>query len=120
MEPIMLSWSESEVKDSELRVPLEGDAGKEWRQAFDRTVALLGQGDWGEITVKKDRVQVSEVTPGSEEKLKHHLESVVAQANATLEQLEGGDEEEADAARESDEGAEDDPDAEMTERFRSE
>jgi hypothetical protein len=111
---LKLSWSEAEVKDAELSVPLEGEATKEWRQAFERTVALLGHGDWGEITVKKDRVLVADVAAGSEEKLKHHLESLLAQANTTLEEDEGD---------EDDDGREDersDPDAEMTERFRSE
>ncbi|HTU84974.1 MAG TPA: hypothetical protein VMF57_05330 [Solirubrobacteraceae bacterium] len=116
MSPINLSWSDAQVKDAELTVPLDGETPKEWRQTFERTVALLGHGDWGEITVKKDRVLVTGVTPGSEDKLKHHLESVVTQANVTLEEAEEG--EEAQSSGEKDERS--DPDAEMTERFRSE
>jgi hypothetical protein len=123
MSEVNLSWSEAQVKDAELSVPLDGEAPKQWRQVFDRTVALLGHGEWGEITVKKDRVLVTDVTPGSEEKLRHHLESVVAQANATLEDAEGEESEEAKEEQEApDHDGEDqpsDPDAEMTERFRS-
>jgi hypothetical protein len=117
MEPVKLSWSEAEVHDGELAVPVEGETPKGWRQSFARTVALLGSGEWGEVTLKKDRVLVADVAPGSEEKLKHHLEAVIAQANATLEdEAEDEDEPRGDDG----EDREDDPDAEMTERFRSE
>jgi hypothetical protein len=122
MSTVNLSWSEAQVKDGELSVPLDGEAPKEWRQTFQRTVALLGHGEWGEITVKKERVLVADVTPGSEEKLKHHLEGVVAQANTTLEEADDGqaaeDGEEAPESADEDQGR--DSDAEMTERFRSE
>jgi hypothetical protein len=125
MSEVKLSWSEAEVKDAELSVPLDGEAPKQWRQSFERTVALLAHGEWGEIAVKKDRVLVTDVTPGSEEKLKHHLEGVVAQANATVEHAEVGernatDEAEAEALDQPGEDQDRDPDAEMTERFRSE
>jgi hypothetical protein len=66
-------------------------------------VRLLGAGDWGDIEVKKGTVRVTGVEPGSEEKLRHHLEAVVAQANADH------------VSDDEDEG----PDAEMTRRFRS-
>src|SRR6185437_5952645 len=88
---------------------LTGAAPKGWKQSFERTVTLLGDGEWGEIQVKKGAVQVSDVTPGSEEKLRHHLEAIVTQANATLKQddhEDGNDEPEG-------------PDAEMTDRFRA-
>ena len=109
MQPIKLSWSDAEVKDGELAVPLDGDVPKGWKQSFARTVALLGSGDWGEVTLKKGLVLVADVTPGSEEKLRHHLESVIAQANTTTEEDEGPEGEDQP----------NDPDAEMTERFRS-
>jgi hypothetical protein len=123
MPPITLSWPEAEVKDAELTVPLDGDVPKGWKQSFERTVALLGHGDWGEISVKKDRLVVRDVTPGSEAKLKHHLEGVVAQANATLDAAEDGESEEPDdgerALEQDSADQRRDPDAEMTERFRS-
>jgi hypothetical protein len=84
-------------------------------------VRLLGAGDWGDIEVKKGTVRVTGVEPGSEEKLRHHLEAVVAQANAD----HVSDEDEEDAASDADAsgrvaGDEDEgPDAEMTRRFRS-
>ena len=82
MDEVTLNWSAAEVKDAKLTVPLEGEIPKGWRKSFERTVKLLGSGDWGEIQVKRDKVRVSDVEPGSEDKLRHHLEAVVAQANA--------------------------------------
>ena len=120
MPGVELNWSAAEVKSSKLSVPLEGDIPKGWKRSFEATVVLLGHGDWGEIQLKRDSVRVSDVEPGSEEKLRFHLESVVAQANADLEELE--EEEEAPDADESESEATDDddgPDAEMTRRFRS-
>jgi hypothetical protein len=121
MAPVTLDWSTAEVKNSKLTVPLDGDIPKGWRKSFEATVRLLGGGEWGEIQVKRDTVRVTDVEPGSEEKLRHHLEAVVQQANAGHEP----DEDEEDAAPDSDEsqpgaGDEDEgPDAEMTRRFRS-
>ncbi|MBV8218917.1 MAG: hypothetical protein JO325_10665 [Solirubrobacterales bacterium] len=120
MSETTLDWSAAEVKNAKLTVPLDGDIPKGWKKSFEATVLMLGGGDWGEIQIKRDRVQVSDVEPGSEEKLRHHLESVVVQANADHEAEES--EEKAPDAGESEPEADDDdggPDAEMTRRFRS-
>ena len=121
MPQVTLDWSAAEVKRSKLTVPLEGEIPKAWKKSFEAIVMLLGRGDWGEIQLKRDRVQVSEVEPGSESKLRHHLESVVMQANADQEPAASEDEEAPDT-EESEPGAgdeDDGPDAEMTRRFRS-
>jgi hypothetical protein len=118
MPEVSLDWSAAEVKSSTLTVPLDGDIPKGWKQSFETTVRLLGSGEWGDVEIKKNIVRVSDVEPGSEEKLRHHLEAVVVQANADH---EPHDEDEDDAAPDGDEpepGA-DDEDAEMTRRFRS-
>lgn len=116
---VTLDWSTAEVKKSKLTVALDGDVPKGWRKSFEATVRLLGGGDWGEIEVKRDTVRVSDVEPGSEEKLRHHLDAVVQQANADHEPDEGEEDEAPDAVQ-SEPGAEDEgPDAEMTQRFRS-
>ncbi|MGO9498677.1 MAG: hypothetical protein ACLQA5_18495 [Solirubrobacteraceae bacterium] len=118
---VTLDWSTAEVKKSKLTVALDGDVPKGWRRSFEATVRLLGGGDWGEIQVKRDTVRVSDVEPGSEEKLRHHLEAVVQQANADHEPDES-DEDDAPDAEQSEPGAGDEdegPDAEMTQRFRS-
>jgi hypothetical protein len=122
MSTVELSWAEAEVKDAKLTVPLGGELPKGWKQSFERTVALLGSGDWGEISLKRGKVVVADVTPGSEAKLKHHLEGVVAQANASV-QAAAAEDEESEEDEQGREGAgEDQPsdaDAEMTEHFRS-
>jgi hypothetical protein len=112
MGSIKLEWASAEVKDAKLTVALEGDPPKDWKQSFERTVKLLGNGDWGEVQLKKGAVQVSDVPPGSEDKLRHHLESIVTQANAAIEQPDEGE----DGGH--GDGGDDGPDAEMTGRFR--
>jgi hypothetical protein len=122
MSTVNLSWSTAEVKDAKLSVPLDGDVPKGWKQSFERTITLLGSGEWGEVSLKRGKVLVADVTPGSEPKLKHHLDAVVTQANATIEAAAGEDEEseEDEEGQDAQDGERSDPDAEMTERFRSE
>lgn len=122
MSEVKLSWSSAEVDDACLTVPLEGEIPRRWRTDFQTTVKRLGSGEWGDVEVKKDKVQVSEVTPGSEDKLRHHLDSIVAQANAShaaREQEKADkdqqDEDEDDGNGKQREGA----DADMTARFRA-
>jgi recombination DNA repair RAD52 pathway protein len=116
-----LNWSTAKVDDRQLSVDLEGEVSKEWKRSFKTTLRLLGSGDWGEVTLKKHSVRVGEVEPGSEEKLRHYLESVVAQANASQAPDEADDEHtEDEAGEDADEARDrDDPDAKMTEQFRS-
>jgi hypothetical protein len=111
MSSVELKWASAEVKDAKLTVELEGDPPKGWKDSFERTVKLLGDGDWGAVALKKGTVQVSDVTPGTEDKLRHHLEGIVAQANAA----HGERESDKDGNGEKREG----PDAEMTDRFRA-
>jgi hypothetical protein len=111
MSSVKLQWAKAEVEDSKLTVALDGELPKGWKQSFERTAALLGDGEWGEIQLKKGTVRVSDVTPGIEDKLRHHLEAIVAQANAAHEE----DESKEDGDGDEPEG----PDAEMTDRFRA-
>jgi hypothetical protein len=111
MASVKLSWSAAEVEDARLTVALEGEVPKAWKQSFERTVKLLGAGEWGPVELKRKQVQVSDVAPGSEDKLRHHLEAIVAQANSATEE----DDRDEDGQDEEREG----PDAEMTDRFRS-
>jgi hypothetical protein len=123
MSSVMLSWASAEVKDATLTVALDGEVPEGWKESFERTVKLLGNGEWGEVKINKGAVRVSEVTPGSEDKLRHHLESIVNQANAAHEarEREAGERE----AREAHDGSGDSgeepggPDDEMTGRFRA-
>ena|SRR5947209_2810696 len=119
-----LDWSTAEVKDSKLTVQVEGELPDGWENTFKATVQLLGGGSWGEITLEDQKAQVSAASPGSEEKVKHFLESVVLQANTTHQADEQDDQdgdEQGERDREEDEGSkqESDSDKEMSERFRS-
>jgi translation initiation factor 5B len=118
-----LDWSTAEVKDSKLTVQVEGDLPEGWEDTFTSTAKLLGGGSWGEVKLEEQKAEVSGVTPGSEEKLKHFLESVVLQANSTHESDEEDEEEREEQDREDEdedeEERESDSDKEMSERFRS-
>jgi hypothetical protein len=125
MPEVTLDWSSAKVKDGTLSVELDGELPKGWKKSFESTVMLLGDGDWGKVSVRKGAVRVTEVGAGSEDKLRHFLESVVIQANADHSH---DDEDESGDAREDetdDDGdgdgdeQDDDPDAELTDRFRS-
>lgn len=119
MSSVKLEWASAEVKDARLTVGLDGELPDGWKQSFERTATLLGGGEWGDLQIKKGKVYVSDVAPGAEEKLRHHLEAIVAQANANEEAREreaeqgdgGGERDEEDQPR--------GPDAEMAERFRA-
>ena len=64
-------------------MPIAGDRPRGWKSTFAQTVRLLGGGSWGEVSLKKDKVKVTDVPEGSEDELRHFLEGVVQQANAT-------------------------------------
>jgi hypothetical protein len=118
--PVTLNWASAEVKDGKLVVALEGDVPSGWKQSFERTVTLLRGGEWGKVQVRKGAVSVSEVGSGTEEKLKHFLESVVEQANADHAPDDGDEDSEDERPEgESADSHDDGPDADMTERFRS-
>jgi hypothetical protein len=117
-----LDWSTAEVKDSKLTVQVDGDLPDGWSDTFNTTVKLLGGGSWGEIKLDEQKAEVNDLRPGSEEKLKHFLESVVQQANATHcsdeEDEHEGDDEDRDEEGD-DEEQESDSDKEMADRFKS-
>jgi hypothetical protein len=95
-----------------------------WKDSFEAVARLLASSaDWGEVTLKKKSVAVADVSEGSEERLRHFLESVVEQANADH-QPDDAERDDSDEDADEDEERDDDsddagPDAEMSERFRS-
>ena len=119
MSEAKLDWSTAKVKEAKLTVDVVGDIPSGWKDSFDTTARLLGRsGDWGEVSLKgKKGVTVADVTPGSEDRLRHFLESVVEQSNADHRQDDDDEEERDDEQDEPDEDA--GPDAEMSDRFRS-
>ncbi len=116
-----LDWSQAEVKHGKLTVSVTGDPPRGWKDTFERTARLLSGGEWDDVMLKKHSVRVDGLQPGSEEKLRFFLESVVQQANATHEPPEDEPQDEAEHADEATGGSGRDTsaDAEMTERFRS-
>ena len=123
MSDVKLNWTTAKVDDSKLTVDLDGDLPSGWKDSFDAVARLLANSaEWGEVSLKgKKSVRVADVSEGSEERLRHFLESVVAQANADHRPEEPEDDDDGD---EDDGGGDDDrddagPDAEMSDRFRS-
>ncbi|HEY2258980.1 MAG TPA: hypothetical protein VGH45_04675 [Solirubrobacteraceae bacterium] len=104
-----------------LTVGLPGERPTGWDKTFDTTAKLLGGGDWGDVELKKGKVRVSGVTPGAEERLRHFLESVVQQADATHRPEDESDDSSDDRADpdDQDSGPQDDSDAEATARFQA-
>src|SRR5690242_15632744 len=124
MSDVTLNWSTAKVEDSRLTVDLDGELPSGWKDSFDAVARLLASSaEWGEVSLKgKKSVRVADVSEGSEERLRHFLESVVAQANA--DHTPGDSDRDEDAEDDEDEGGGDDrdaasPDDEMSERFRS-
>jgi hypothetical protein len=93
-----IDWASAEIEDRALTVGLTGSAGKGWGKRFKGVLGLLGQnaGGWGEITVRKDTIEVADVQEGSEGDLRHLLESARLQVNADFEPNPEPDESEAE------------------------
>jgi hypothetical protein len=121
MELPKLDWKSAEVRDGTLTVKLTGERPKGWKGTVERTVKLLGGGDWKAVKLKSGEVRVTGLQDGSEESLRHFLEGVVQQANATHRPDEDDHDRADDDGGESEAEAKDrdDPDARMTDRFRA-
>jgi hypothetical protein len=113
-----LQWSSAEVRNGTLTVAIDGDRPKGWKATFEQTVRLLGGGDWGEVTVKKGEVRVTDIAEGSEDELRHFLEGAVQQANATHVEPEDDAEDQADETEDAQGDDGEGADARMTSRFR--
>ena len=116
---VRLDWASAEVRDAKLVVALRGKQTRDWRDAFERTVHLLGHGDWEKVKLKKGEVRVKRVTPGDEDRLCHFLESAVLQANsATAPQGAKAGKGDAERRRRTDD-RESSADEKLTKRIRS-
>ncbi|MGI8559046.1 MAG: hypothetical protein ACR2ND_12200 [Solirubrobacteraceae bacterium] len=104
-----IDWSTAHVEDGTLTVQFADATSKPWADrvgAVSERLERAGSG-WGKVQVSKKQLQVTAVTPGAEEDLRHFLESAVAQANA-------------DFAPPEDSGtAASDPDAKMAAAFQA-
>ena len=79
-----IDWSTAQVSDAELVVALAPSPPPDWRARAKGAIALLERSGqpWEAIKVKKDRIVVSGVGEGSEDDVRHFVESIVLQANA--------------------------------------
>jgi hypothetical protein len=86
----LIDWGAADIDEGVLSVTLKGDIPKGWSRRFSSLVSLLEQGSsgWGEIAIHKSTITVADIQQGSEDDLRHLLESVVMQANADFEQPE--------------------------------
>ena len=115
-----LNWDSANVSDETLTVELDGERPEHWGEVFAQTVRLLPGGEWDDVECKKAKITVTGVRTGVEDRLVHFLESVVQQVNATF--ASADDEGDEDGQQQTDASAEDrkeDPDAELTARFRA-
>ena len=112
-----LHWDSAEVSGGVLTVPVDSDRPQGWDGVFERTVTLLGSGQWDEVKLKSGKVRVKGVQPGVEETLHHFLEGVVQEANAVAgtDEEDDGDDPASDEDEDPEEG---DGDAQLTARFR--
>jgi len=85
MDEITLDWSTAEVKDGTVTVELSAKPPSDWAQHFDRTVELLHRGNWADVKLKNKKIRLGVVIAGSEDDVRHFLESVVLEANTTIE-----------------------------------
>lgn len=81
-----IDWDTAHVQRATLTVELRGERRRGWRKHFDEVVRLLAQtsGGWGTVSLDKNVIRVADVLEGSEEALRHLLESAVHQVNADL------------------------------------
>lgn len=109
MSAVRIDWSSAQVRGGELTVSFAAEPSSAWRKRFEllaRRLERPGEA-WGEITVKKTRIRVSEIGEGAESDVHHFLESVLLEANAA----------ERDPAASDGQDGLDDADRRMTEAF---
>jgi hypothetical protein len=119
-EQLKLDWSTAEVSDGELTVRLSAKPPKRWRDAFGRTAALLGAGNW-EVTLrpKKGLMQIASVRPGDEERVRQFVEGAVLEANTTLAGEDERQTADADEAEPESDQPEPSRDEQLTRQFRA-
>jgi hypothetical protein len=107
-----IDWASAGVDGGTLTVALTGGASKEWGKRFGTVVERLRRPSsaWESIAVKKERIEVKGVEPGTEDDLRHFLEAAVQQVNADF----APDEDKA-----GDAGEESADDQRMADAFRS-
>jgi hypothetical protein len=112
-----VDWSTAEVRGDTLTVEIAGDRPRGWKTSFELVATLLGSdSSFHDVSLRKGTASVGGATPGSEDELRFFLEAVVLQANADHQVQEGDDDD--DGEDDAPAGQGDDPQSEMTDRFR--
>jgi hypothetical protein len=119
-EKLELNWSSAQVSDGKLTVAFNEKPPKKWRDSFDRTMALLGHGNWkAALNPRKASVEIASVHPGDEERVRRLLEGAVLEANVTLIGEDAVFDDGYIGDDDHDNDAPPSPDSEMTTRFRA-
>jgi hypothetical protein len=86
VEPREIEWNSAEVSDGLLTLSLSNKSSKAWKSQFDAVARLLSveQRSWGEVSLTKAGIAVQGVSRGSEDELRHLLESIVMEVNAAF------------------------------------
>jgi hypothetical protein len=103
-QPTTIDWSTAAVKDGQLTVQLSAKPESEWTERAAQVIDRLRRpgSRWGETKViKNGALCVADLEPGSEDDLRHFLESVVLQANNDPEAGEPEDDEGSEEDRRS-------------------
>jgi hypothetical protein len=81
-----IDWAGATIASGTLSVGLTGSTSKQWRESFDAVLALLGRNhsQWGEIALRKSKIEVADVQQDAAADLRHFLESIVQQVNSDL------------------------------------
>ena len=76
-----IDWGGAVVEDATLKVGLTARPTRAWAQRFRMVLALLDRssGEWDAISLRADAITVTNLREGSEEKLRHMLESIVTE-----------------------------------------
>jgi hypothetical protein len=115
MDAPFVNWSTAEVNGDTLTVEIAGDRPRGWKTSFELVATLLGSdSSFHDVSLRKGTASVGGATPGSEDELRFFLEAVVLQANTDHQLDEGEDDDDDDTPAQR----RDDPQSEMTDRFR--
>lgn len=107
-----IKWDSTQIEDGTLIVELTGPNSKVWNERFAGVLTLLDtpHSGWGEVRLTKKGIKVGDCQQGTEEQLRHLLESIVMQVNTDTDAQENGTERESES--------EPDPDEQMAATFR--
>ncbi len=82
-----IDWGGARVEDGTLTVELVPAPARAWRQRFRRALTMLDRtgGDWEAIDLRRAVIVVRGVREGSEDRLRHMLDSAVVEAAGDVE-----------------------------------